>query len=154
MIYACGLRLGELIRLKVKDIYLDTAEPHVRINQSKGKKDRIVPLSEKLIPKIKEYKAAYKPSYWLIEGVGGEKYSDRSVQNILRKAVDETNSNSNGTVHTLRHSYATHLLSRGMDIRMIQQLLGHTDIKTTEIYTHITDVMKNKYKSPLDNLEL
>ncbi len=154
LIYSSGLRLGELISLKIKDLDLKSEKPTLKINQSKGKKDRIVPISVKLVPKIMEYLARFNPKYWLIEGENDEKYSPRSVQAILRRAVDETSSNPEGTVHTLRHSYATHLLTQGMDIREIQKLLGHSDIKTTEIYTHITDILKNKYKSPFDDLEI
>jgi site-specific recombinase XerD len=90
----------------------------------------------------------------MIEGVNGEKYSPRSVQAILRKAVGDTSFNPEVTVHTLRHSYATDMLTKGIDVREIQKLLGHSDIKTTEIYTHITDILKNKYKSPFDDLDI
>jgi len=101
-----------------------------------------------------EYLKSYKPRYWLAEGPSGEKYSSRSVQVILRKAIEKAKANPYATVHTLRHSFATHLLERGTDIRYIQGLLGHASVKTTEIYTHITQKGGDQIQSPLDHLDL
>uniref|UniRef100_UPI002608F122 tyrosine-type recombinase/integrase n=1 Tax=uncultured Chryseobacterium sp. TaxID=259322 RepID=UPI002608F122 len=100
----------------------------------------------------REYYKMYKPKVYLFEGSRGGKYSKRSVQQIMKYSVEKSGINSPATVHSLRHSYATHLLESGIDIRIIKELLGHSNIKTTEIYTHITDVNKNKIKSPLDYL--
>ena len=96
------------------------------------------------------YLKDHKPHYWLFEGPMGEPYSARSVQQVLRKAVDKAGVNPYCTVHTLRHSFATHLLERGTDIRYIQTLLGHNSVKTTEIYTHITRKGGEQLQSPLD----
>ena len=152
LIYSAGLRLGELIRLKLKDIRWDIG--HIMIKCSKGKKDRMVTLSQKLIGELQEYITKFKPRFYLIEGQDGGNYSPRSVQNIFHKAIEISNIQTHATVHTLRHSYATHMIQSGIDIRIVQELLGHASIKTTEIYTHITDRMKSAIKSPLDDLEL
>ncbi len=152
LIYSAGLRLSELINLRKADIHFDQKKIHVKAG--KGKKDRIVTLSEKIAIKLVEYNEIYRPDYWLFEGQDGGKYSPRSVQLVFRRAVDLAKANPYATVHTLRHSFATHLLERGADLRVIQQLLGHESIKTTEIYTHITDINKAKIISPLDNLDV
>lgn len=149
-IYSCGLRLSELIELKISDI--KTEENILLVRQGKGNKDRVVTLSSKLIELLREYYKMYKPKVYLFEGSRGGKYSKRSVQQIMKYSVEKSGINSPATVHSLRHSYATHLLESGIDIRIIKELLGHSNIKTTEIYTHITDVNKNKIKSPLDYL--
>ena len=124
----------------------------VYIKGGKGKKDRVSVLSDKALDSLRKYYVTYRPKYWLFEGQDGGQYSVRSVQNIFRKAVKRSKINAYATVHTLRHSFATHLLERGTDLRQIQQLLGHDSIKTTEIYTHITDATRAKLKSPLDHL--
>ncbi|MFZ1495474.1 MAG: site-specific integrase [Saprospiraceae bacterium] len=150
IIYSAGLRLSELVRLRKADLLLD--QQAIFVKCAKGKKDRITILSTAVLSKLKEYLYIYKPNYWLFEGADGGQYSERSVQAIFRRAVDSAEVNPYATVHTLRHSFATHLLERGTDLRHIQQLLGHSSIKTTEIYTHITDAIINKLKSPLDNI--
>ena len=94
----------------------------------------------------------YKPKEYLFEGQSGGKYSERSVQQVLKQTLAKAKINKEGSVHTLRHSYATHLIEQGTDIRFVQELLGHKNIKTTLIYTHLTDATKRKIKSPLDNL--
>lgn len=149
-IYSCGLRLSELLELKISDI--KATDSILVIRQGKGKKDRIVNLSPKLIELLRKYYTAYHPKVYLFEGQQKEKYSKRSVQQVLKNALEKANIDSPATVHTLRHSYATHLLENGTDIRIIKELLGHNDIKTTEIYTHITDLSKRKVISPLDLL--
>lgn len=149
-IYSCGLRLSELIELKISDIKSD--QNTIIVRQSKGNKDRVVVLSPILLDLLREYYKNYKPKEYVFEGQFGGQYSPRSVQLILKKALLATNISFPATVHTLRHSYATHLLENGTDIRIIKELLGHNNIKTTEIYTHITDVHKNKLRSPLDFL--
>ena len=149
-IYSCGLRISELLKLQISDINKD--EMLVMIRNSKGQKDRTVMLSEKLLVLLREYYQKYQPQNFLFEGQSGGAYSARSVQNILAESLKKANIHKPATVHTLRHSFATHLLENGTDIRIIKELLGHNNIKTTEIYTHITDVQKNQLKSPLDFL--
>lgn len=152
MIYSAGLRLSELTNLRKADLHLDRRT--VFIKAGKGKKDRYSILSDTMLAFLTKYRDIYQPKYWLFEGQTGGAYSARSVQAILRDAVDASGINPYATVHTLRHSFATHLLERGTDLRQIQELLGHSSIKTTEVYTHVTDVIKNKLQSPLDRLKL
>lgn len=149
-IYSCGLRLSELINLKIYDVKSDTNL--LLIRQSKGNKDRMVSLPDKLILLLREYYIEYKPKTYLFEGIGDKQYSERSVQLILKKAIKQAKIGTNGSVHTLRHSFATHLIKSGIDIRVVQELLGHNDIRTTMIYTHITDVDKKSTPSPLNFL--
>lgn len=149
-IYSCGLRLNELLNLKIKDIR--SSEKIIRINQSKGNKDRIVSLPDKLLYVLRDYYLVYKPTNYLFEGEKGNRYSERSVQLVLKKSLANAKIKTEGTVHTLRHSYATHLIQSGIDVRIVQELLGHENIKTTMIYTHITDIDKKRTPSPLDFL--
>lgn len=149
-IYSCGLRLSELVNLQIKDI--DSMQMTVTIRQGKGNRDRVVVLSEKLLFLLRDYFVEHKPQEYLFEGKSGGKYSERSVQQVLKQTLTKANINKEGSVHTLRHSYATHLIEQGTDIRFVQELLGHKSIKTTLIYTHLTDAAKRKIKSPLDNL--
>ena len=149
-IYSCGLRLSELLNLKIKDI--QSSDKIIRINQSKGNKDRIISLPDKLLDILRDYYLIHKPTEYLFEGKNGDRYSERSVQLILKKSIAKAKIKTEGTVHTLRHSYATHLIQSGIDIRIVQELLGHENIKTTMIYTHITDIDKKKTPSPLDFL--
>ena len=151
-IYSGGLRISELINLKVKDI--DSDRMQIRISQSKGKKDRYTLLSKKTLITLRQYFREYKPKVYLFEGEGGGQYSDRSIQNILKAAVQKAEIRKRITVHTLRHSFATHLLENGTDLRYIQSLLGHSSSKTTEIYTHITTKGMDQIKNPLDKLEI
>lgn len=149
-IYSCGLRLSELINLKITDVKSDS--DLLLIRQSKGNKDRLVALPDKLLELLREYYLIFKPNVFLFEGSNGAQYSERSVQLVLKKAMKNANILTKGSVHTLRHSYATHLIKSGIDIRVVQELLGHNDIRTTMIYTHITDVDKKSTPSPLDFL--
>ena len=149
-IYSCGLRLNELLNLTIKDIR--SSEKIIRINQSKGNKDRIVSLPDKLLYVLRDYYLVYKPTNYLFEGEKGNRYSERSVQLVLKKSLANAKIKTEGTVHTLRHSYATHLIQSGIDVRIVQELLGHENIKTTMIYTHITDIDKKRTPSPLDFL--
>ncbi len=136
----------------MKDI--DSDRMQIRVEQSKGKKDRYTLLSKKTLLILRQYFAEYKPKEWLFEGEGGGQYADRSIQNILRAAVQKVGLKKRITVHTLRHSFATHLLEIGTDLRYIQSLLGHSSSKTTEIYTHITNKGFDQIKNPLDKLEI
>lgn len=151
-IYSAGLRISEVINLKLTDI--DSKRMQIRVEQSKGKKDRYTLLSPKTLHLLREYFLIYKPKKWLFEGQNGDKYSDRSIQNILRMAIEKTSIKKRVTVHTLRHSFATHLLENGTDLRYIQSLLGHESSKTTEVYTHITTKGFDQIKSPLDKLNI
>ena len=150
LLYGCGLRLSELLNLKITDI--DSGNMVVHIRNSKGNKDRVAMLSNQLLEDLREYFLVYKPVEYLIEGQGGGVYSEKSVQKVVKDAAARAGIKKQVTPHILRHSFATHLLENGTDIRYIQQLLGHSSIKTTEIYTHITDISKSKIKSPLDYL--
>jgi len=153
MIYACGMRRGELLNLKLDDI--DSKRMVLEIVNAKGKKDRLIPISENLLNKIKAYYKAYKPVKYLIEGqVEGNPYSVTSLQNIFNKALRKSKINSKFTLHCLRHSYATHLLENGTDLRFIQELLGHKSSKTTEIYTHVSMRSLRNIRNPLDDLEI
>ena len=152
LIYSAGLRLSEVINLKISDI--DSSRKVITIKGAKGKKDRISLLSDRVLTLLREYYKQYRPKEWLFEGQKGGKYSPKSVQNIFKKALNNSKINKNATVHTLRHSFATHLLERGTDLRYIQELLGHNSSKTTEIYTHVTKKGLDKIVSPLDNLNI
>jgi len=151
-IYSAGLRVSELTNLRIKDI--DSNRMQIRVEQAKGKKDRYTLLGEKTLEILRKYFTEFKPKEWLFEGRDGEKYKPRRIQDILKKSVDEVGLKKTITVHTLRHSFATHLLEAGTDIRYIQSLLGHQSGKTTEIYTHITIKGFEQIKSPLDKLEI
>jgi len=147
-IYSGGLRLGEVLNLRIEDIR--SVDGYIFIKGAKGKKDRRTILSGQLLKILRQYYIENKPSYWLFEGQTGGKYSASSVQNIFRKAVKNANVNPWATVHTLRHSFATHLLQQGTSLRYIQGLLGHSSSKTTEIYTHLLKVDNSVVKNPLD----
>ncbi len=149
--YSGGLRLGEIIRLKLKD--LDRERMQIRIEQSKGKKDRYTKLSERFLVVLDKYIEEYRPKDYIFEGATGMDYSPSSIQNIIKAAVEKAGIQKRTTMHTLRHSFATHLLENGVDLRYIQSMLGHASSKTTEIYTHITTKGFDKIKSPLDNLD-
>ena len=125
----------------------------VIIRQAKGKKDRIAPLSENILVMLRSYYKAYQPKNWLFEGqVGGEKYDERSLGQVLKQAVLKANIKKPVTLHWLRHSYATHLLEAGTDLRYIQEILGHKSSRTTEIYTHVSTKSIRNVKSPFDDL--
>jgi len=152
MIYAAGLRISEVVNLKVGDLQFD--RKRVLVKDGKGKKDRYTILADKLVPVLNRYMELYEPIDWLFEGQYGGKYSVRSVQSIFTDAKLKSKVNAYATVHTLRHSFATHLLEQGMDLRYIQELLGHESSRTTEIYTHITKSGFNNLSSPLDKLDI
>ena len=121
------------------------------INGAKGKKDRISLLSDNLLKLLRQYYKEYKPQKYLFEGQTGGKYSPTSVANILKKATFKVGIRKNVTPHMLRHSFATHLLEQGTDLRYIQELLGHNSSKTTEIYTHVSKRAIDKIKNPIDD---
>jgi site-specific recombinase XerD len=140
IIYGGGLRLSEATNLRIADIHSDRLP--LFVHGGKGKKDRYTTLSENFLEELREYCKEYQPQYWLFEGQSGGKYSNSSVQAILRRAVRVSGVNPFCTVHTLRHSYATHLLEAGTSLRHIQVLLGHASSPTTEIYTHVSTFEK------------
>jgi integrase/recombinase XerD len=151
LIYACGLRRSELLNLTFKDIH--TERNLLIVKQSKGKKDRVVPISNKIINLLRDYYKAYRPKNWLFEGQnGGEKYSEESLAKVLKQSLIKTKIQKPVTLHWLRHSYATHLLENGTDIRYIQELLGHSSSRTTEIYTHVSTRNIQNIVSPFDML--
>jgi len=152
IVYSCGLRRGEVINIRLSDLNRERGVLHIR--QGKGNVDRVVPVSDKVWQKIDEYKAAYYPDLYLFEGQGGGKYTASSVYNVFKGALRRAGIDKEVGIHSLRHSYATHLHESGLDIRYIQELLGHQSSKTTEIYTHVSRRHLINIKSPIDDLDL
>ena len=151
LIYSCGLRCGELLALK--PAHIASKRNIVLLKNSKGQKDRIVPLSPFILEMLREYYKLFKPKTYLFEGQNiGYPYDARSLQLILKQALQKTGITKPATLHWLRHSYATHLLESGTDLRYIQELLGHSSSKTTEIYTHVSTKSLQQIKSPFDDL--
>ena len=151
LIYACGLRCGELLALK--PIHIDSNRGLVFIKKGKGKKDRIAPLSQKTLDLLRLYFKACRPQVYLFEGQeAGKAYDERSLQLVLKQALTKSKITKPVTLHWLRHSYATHLLEAGTDLRYIQELLGHKSSKTTEIYTHVSTKNLQKIVSPFETL--
>jgi len=151
LIYSCGLRCGELLALQ--PVHIDSKRNIVLLKNAKGKKDRIAPLSQKILEMLREYYKLYKPKTYLFEGkIEGTPYSDKSLQQVLKQALQKAKITKPVTLHWLRHSYATHLLESGTDLRYIQELLGHNSSKTTEIYTHVSTKSIQQIKSPFDDL--
>lgn len=151
LIYACGLRCGELLQLKPE--HIDSKRKVLIIKQSKGRKDRIAPLSESIIKLLREYYILHKPLIYLFEGQQkGEAYDVRSLQQVLKQALQKCHINKPVSLHWLRHSYATHLLENGTDLRYIQEILGHSSSRTTEIYTHVSTKSIQNITSPFDYL--
>ena len=152
VIYSCGLRLQELINLKIKDI--DSTRMQIHIRCGKGNKDRYVMLSEKALLMLRAYWERYRPAEYLFEGQrSGSPIARRTVQHAFKQAVCKSGINKNPGIHTLRHSFATHLLEKGVSLLAIQKLLGHSHIKTTTIYTHL-QTSPADIKSPLDDLNV
>lgn len=148
--YGMGLRVSEIVNLKVSDI--DSDRMQVLIQRAKGKKDRYVNLPKSVLESLLEYYKIYKPKEYLFEGQYGGAYAKRSAQAVFKEAMQKAKINKQIGIHGLRHSYATHLLEMGTDISLIQKLLGHNNLKTTLLYTHVSDKNLAKVKSPLDNL--
>jgi len=150
IIYGCGLRISESINLKVEDI--DSSNMRVWVRNAKGKKDRITLLSPTLLKQLRAYYTIYKPKQWLFEGVKGKQYSVSSIRQVFNRSKKKARVNIPATVHTLRHSFATHLLDNGTNLRYIQKLLGHSSSKTTEIYTHVSTTNLTNITSPFEML--
>jgi len=152
LIYACGLRRSELINLKI--IHIDSKRKMLSIINAKGKKDRMIPLSARLLEKMRIYYQSYKPLVYFIEGqTPGVQYSTGSLQKVFANALRDARIKKQFTIHCLRHSFATHLLENGTDLRYIQELLGHKSTKTTEIYTHVSQQSLENIKNPFDDLD-
>ncbi len=151
LIYACGMRVSELTSLKIKDFDFDEKVGHIR--QAKGKKDRLFNIPEFLFQDLKDLKELQEEQgkeYLFTNPTTNEKMTTRNLQKIVSKAVKRAGIKKEVHPHTLRHSFATHLLENNVDIRKIQELLGHADLSTTQIYTHISNEELKKIKSPLD----
>lgn len=152
VLYSAGLRIGELLALQLGDV--DRHRRQIHIKAAKGKKDRITVLSAKASQYLEQYLAIYTPQQFVFEGPQGKAYSLSSVQVIYREACERAGITKKVTLHTLRHSFATHLLERGTDLRYIQTLLGHSSAKTTQIYTHVSTKAMEEIRSPADFLDI
>lgn len=148
LLYSSGLRRGELINLKIEDI--DSSRMVIHIKDAKGNKDRYTLLSETTLCYLREYFIIYRPLVYLFESPYNTKYSAKSVAAIVRKAAEKAKAPIKVSPHTLRHSFATHLLENGTDLRYIQSLLGHSSTRTTEIYTQVAVKSFKSIKNPLD----
>ncbi len=149
--YGMGLRVSEIVNLKITDI--DSKNMQVLIEKSKGKKDRYVNLPLSILAQLRLYFKEYKPKKYLFEGQYGDQYSVRSAQQVFKDALKKGKINKDIGIHGLRHSFATHLLEAGTDVTFIQQLLGHSDLKTTLRYTHVSKKSLKNIKSPLDSMD-
>lgn len=152
MIYSCGLRRSEVTNIHLLDI--DRKRNIIHIREGKGGVDRIVPVPDRLWVKLDEYIESYNPHDYLFEGQSGRRYSGESVYNVFRQALKKAGINKEVGVHSLRHSYATHLHESGLDIRYIQELLGHKSTRTTEIYTHVSRRNLVTVRSPIEDLDV
>lgn len=152
LIYSGGLRISEAVKMRISDI--DSTRNLIIVRGAKGKKDRTTLLSQKMLEMLRHYYKVYKPKEYLFEGETGGQYSVTTIQKVFNKALAASGIRKKATVHSLRHSFATHLLERGTDLRYIQELLGHGSSKTTERYTHITKKGMDNIVSPLDNLNI
>lgn len=150
LIYALGLRSGELINLKITDIHKQRAQVHIK--SAKGEKDRLLPFPASLKPILTIYYKQYRPKEYLFNGQNNIQYSRESLRKVFRLAVKKAGIKKEVTLHSLRHAYATHLMESGINVRVIQELLGHNSIRTTMIYTHVTNTHLNKIPSPFDML--
>ena len=152
LIYSCGLRIGEALNLTIND--LDSDRMLISIRSGKGEKDRMVPMASNVLKLLRVYYKEYKPVNYLFNGNENGPYSATSVRNVLKRAVYKSYIKKNVTPHTLRHSYATHLLEKGTDLRFIQVILGHSSVKTTEIYTHVSTKNLRAIKSPIEEMQM
>lgn len=148
LIYSSGLRISEAINMKITDI--DSQRMLIHVKNAKGKKDRYTLLSTKVLELLKEYYSIYTPTIFIFEGQFGEQYSSRSAQAVLHQSVRKAGITKQISLHTLRHSFATHLLESGTDLRYIQDLLGHSSPKTTMIYTHVSSTSLKNIINPFD----
>ncbi len=153
LLYSAGLRVGEVVRLRPSD--LDVDRGLVRVRGGKGNKDRYTLLARRAMEVLRVYRDAYPHDSWLFPGGRPDRHlTTRSVQRVVKRAADAAGINKNVTAHTLRHSFATHLLEGGTNLRIIQELLGHKSARTTQVYTHVAKSALEGVRSPLDNLPL
>ena len=152
LLYSAGLRVGELINLKWSNI--DISRMIINIIQAKGKKDRQVSLSEDLIPLLEKYWNEYKPKEYVLNGQFSIQYSERSVNEVIKQLAEKAGIKKRVYAHLIRHCYATHLVEAGTDINIIQRLLGHSSVKTTAIYTHISHNLISKTFNPLSQIKI
>jgi integrase/recombinase XerD len=153
LIYGCGLRRAELLALRKTDV--DKARKLLWVRAGKGAKDRRVPLSQGLINQLEQYEQSFTTVNWLFEGqTAGSPYDEGSLRMVFKNALKRAGVRQDASLHWLRHSYATHLLETGTDLRYIQVLLGHKNSKTTELYTWVTQPAFERLKSPFDDLGL
>ncbi len=153
LIYSCGLRRSELLNLRFE--HVDSKRGVLIIKQAKGRKDRIAPLPTFMVEMLRDYYKEYRPEQWLFEGQRkGERYSEQSLQSVFKQALAKSGVRKPATLHWLRHSYATHLLEGGTDLRYIQELLGHQSSKTTELYTHVSTKKLTDIKSPIEGMDI
>jgi site-specific recombinase XerD len=152
LLYSAGLRLHECLTLR--PVHIESDRMKVRVEQGKGKKDRYTVLSRRTLETLREYYRAYRPQGWLFDGREGGHYSARSLGKIVTDAAIKARIGKRVSPHTLRHSFATHLMESGVALPVIQQLLGHTSIKTTMIYLHISEPLVSRTQSPLDDDDL
>jgi len=152
LVYSAGLRSGELLALRPAD--LDRERKLLRVNGGKGGKDRMSLLSDKALEAVDAYLIEWKPNRLLFEGQNGDVYSAQSLRAVFHAAIKKAGIDRLLTLHSLRHSFATHLLEAGTDIRFIQERLGHASTRTTEIYTHVSTKALGKIRSPLEDLDL
>jgi integrase/recombinase XerD len=153
LIYVCGLRLLEGVRLQVRDI--DGARKLLHIQQGKGNKDRYVPLPDPCLTMLRQHWLTHRNPVWLFPSPNGESnrpMSENGLQRAFRTAVKEAGIHKKATVHTLRHSYATHLLEAGVNLRIIQSYLGHASPKTTSIYTHLTSITETQTRETIEKI--
>lgn len=146
--YSSGLRMSELLNLEIKDI--DSERMQIRVCSGKGKKDRFTILSKTTLSLLRDYYYFYQPKHWLFEGLNDKQYSPTSVQKILKKACLKAGITKHVYLHCLRHSFATHLLEQGVNIQIIQRLLGHSNPRTTCMYLHVQQYSLDNIQSPLD----
>jgi integrase/recombinase XerD len=152
LMYSCALRVGEVINLKIVDI--DSKNNKINIRNGKGKIDRIVMLDHSLLKLLRDYYAIYKTSVYVFEGTTGGKYSDRSIQNIIKSATKSCGINKNISTHSMRHSCLTQLVKDGVDLRSVQKLAGHKNINTTANYIKLVDSDVLGIASPLSKIDL
>jgi len=150
--YGCGLRRDEVCHLKIYDV--DSQRKVLHIRQGKGAKHRIVPLSDKLLEILRAYFKAYRPKKYLFETQPGKAYPGETAYKVFKRSLGKSGIHKKVGIHALRHSYATHLLENGTDLRYIQELLGHKSSKTTEIYTHVSTQDLSNIGSPSDDLDI
>ena len=151
-LYATGIRSNELLNIELS--HIDSSSLTLNVVSGKGRKDRNIPLSEDLLELLRKYYKAYTPKRYLFEGANGFRYSSSSMNKVIKSSAQKAGIRKKVTCHTFRHSYATHLLESGVNLRYIQELLGHSSPKTTQIYTYVSPTYLGQVKSPLDNLNI